>query len=321
MRLSFGRYIAYDSVIHRMDPRLKLFMLLTLMVAIFFPSGFTGYAIIGIALGLIYILSKLPFRMLFSLLKPIMFMFIFLLIINCFLVKSGYLGWHWGGSPEAIGPVAPGGQTWFAFSEKAIYSALYMAIRIYLMITITTILTSTTQPLDLTLALEDLMSPLKLVKFPVHILSTIISIALRMIPTLIEEASRIMKAQASRGVDFKHGHFKDKIKSTTSLIIPLLVSAFQKSEDLSYAMDARGYDPHAKRTRYRAYKFHFVDVIIFIFGVGIAGVVIAQSATMGQFTTFYEGWHWNGTELVYGYFKTGFLQMRIPHLDDFVVGW
>lgn len=123
-----------------------------------------------------------------------------------------------------------------------------MDLRIFLIVMITTILTATTQPLDLTLALEDLMSPLKLIKFPVHIFSIIISIALRMIPTLIEEAERIMKAQASRGVDFKHGKIKEKAKSLASLTVPLLVSAFQKADDLSNAMDARGYDPHEKRT-------------------------------------------------------------------------
>ena len=125
------------------------------------------------------------------------------------------------------------------------------------MISLTTILTSTTKPLDLSLAIEDLLSPLKLVKFPVHIFSTIIAIAFRMIPTLLEEASKIMKAQASRGVDYKNGNFKDKIKAIGSLVIPLLVSSFQKAEDLAYAMDARGYDPYQKRTRYKKFRLSF----------------------------------------------------------------
>ncbi|WP_368486272.1 energy-coupling factor transporter transmembrane protein EcfT [Spiroplasma sp. DGKH1] len=321
MRLSFGRYIAYNSPIHRMDPRVKLFMLIALMASIFFSTGFTGYVLLGCTVLTIFFMAHLRARMLFSLLKPILFMFTVLLIINCFLITNGYIGWHWGGKAEALGPSAPGGKGWFCFSEKAVFNALYMACRIYLMIMITTILTATTQPLDLTLALEDLLSPLKLVKFPVHILSTIISIALRMIPTLIEEAGRIMKAQASRGVDFKNGHFKDKIKSTTSLIIPLLVSAFQKAEDLAYAMDARGYDPHAKRTRYRHYHINFIDIIIFVFVAGIASVVIAQWATMGTSETFYNVWHWEGTGWVFGKIKTGFIPLRIPHIDDFVMGW
>jgi energy-coupling factor transport system permease protein len=124
------------------------------------------------------------------------------------------------------------------------------------MITLTTILTATTQPLEITLGLEDLLYPLRLIGIPVYIFSTIISIALRMIPTLIDEAGRIMKAQASRGVDFKHGRIIEKAKAMTSLIIPLLVSSFQKAEDLAAAMDARGYDPNQKRTRYHQFNFN-----------------------------------------------------------------
>jgi energy-coupling factor transport system permease protein len=119
---------------------------------------------------------------------------------------------------------------------------------------ITTILTSSTKPLDLTLSLEDLMKPLKIIKFPVHIFAMIISLAIRSIPILFEEGMRIMNAQASRGVDFKHGKLAEKVRSLISLLIPLLVSAFQKAEDLSNAMEARGYDPHQKRTRFRKYQ-------------------------------------------------------------------
>lgn len=163
------------------------------------------------------------------------------------------------------------------FSEKALYSALLMGWRIYLMITLTTILTGSTQPLELTLAIEDLLYPLKMIGIPVYILSMIISIALRMIPTLIDEAGRIMKAQASRGIDIKNGHFKDKVKGLTSLIIPLLVSSFQKAEDLAYAMDARGYDPHSKRTRYLQFEFRWTDVIVFTLGVSLFVLLIVYS--------------------------------------------
>lgn len=321
MRLSFGRYIAYNSLIHRMDPRVKLLMLISLMISIFFSTGFTGYIILGITIFIFFFLTKLPSKLLFILLKPILFMFIILLLINCFLLTDGYIGWHWGGKITATGPISAGGKNWFAFSEKSIFNSLYMACRIYLMILITTILTTTTQPLDLTLALEDLLSPLKLFKFPVHILSTIISIALRMIPTLIEEAGRIMKAQASRGVDFKNGRIKDKIKSTTSLIIPLLVSSFQKAEDLSYAMDARGYDPYAKRTRYRRYYINLYDIILFIFGFSISSIIVAQWVTMGQYDFFYEVWYWdvNYNSWVFGKIKTGFLQIKVLHIDEFVL--
>ncbi|AUB32062.1 energy-coupling factor transporter transmembrane component T family protein [Spiroplasma floricola] len=276
MRMVFGRYMPYNSMIHKMDPRLKLFMIIALIVVVFFPIGYTGFVLIATFIFLMYAVSKLSFKMLFKLFFPITFIFIVLILINIFMLR-----------PENFSNLADGGYNtgansfgyiykWkaFCFSEKALYSALYMTIRIFLMITLTTILTGTTQPLELTLAIEDLLWPLKLIGIPVYIFSTIISIALRMIPTLIDEAGRIMKAQSSRGIDFKNGKLVDKAKSMTSLIIPLLVSAFQKAEDLAYAMDSRGYDPHAKRTRYRQVKFRILDIVIFILGIGVFSALI-----------------------------------------------
>ncbi|AUM62967.1 energy-coupling factor transporter transmembrane component T family protein [Spiroplasma monobiae] len=281
MRMVFGRYMPYNSMIHKMDPRLKLFMIIALIVVVFFPIGYTGFVLVGSFILLMYSVSKLSFKMLLKLFFPIMFIFIVLILINIFMLKPSELNGIkfaelddglYGEWMETYGWV----YKWksLAFSEKAIYSALYMTIRIFLMITLTTILTGTTQPLELTLAIEDLLWPLKLIGIPVYIFSTIISIALRMIPTLIDEAGRIMKAQSSRGIDFKNGKLVDKAKSMTSLIIPLLVSAFQKAEDLAYAMDSRGYDPHAKRTRYRQVKFRILDIIIFVLGMGIFATLI-----------------------------------------------
>ncbi|ASP28682.1 energy-coupling factor transport system permease protein [Spiroplasma corruscae] len=270
MRMVFGRYMSYNSVIHKMDPRMKLLMIVSLIIVVFFPIGFTGFVLVGSLIFLMYFISKLSFKMLLKLFFPITFIFIVLVLINIFMLKPEFLKESADGLylTQDFGYIFK----WkvLYFSEKAAYSAIYMTIRIFLMITLTTILTGTTQPLELTLAIEDLLWPLKLIKIPVYIFSIIISIALRMIPTLIDEAGRIMKAQSSRGIDFKNGKFKDKAKAMTSLIIPLLVSAFQKAEDLAYAMDSRGYDPHAKRTRYRQVKFRFIDLLIFLIVMGVA---------------------------------------------------
>ncbi len=263
MRLSFGRYIPYNSLIHKLDPRLKLVMMIALISCIFFRQGYTGYIFIGTVVLILFVMSRLKFNMLWRLAKPIFFMVAFLFLINCFLLKptSANIGHYWGGGTH-------GGVSWFTVSEQACFQAIYLGIRIYFLIILTTILTSTTKPLDLTNALEDIMWPLKFVKFPVHIVAMIIAIALRMIPTLIEEAGRIMKAQASRGIDFRNGQIKDKVRSSVSLIIPLLVSAFQKAEDLAYAMDSRGYNPKSKRTRYRSYPFKAQDLVIFFLVIG-----------------------------------------------------
>ena len=258
MRLSVGRYVPFNSIIHRMDPRIKLFSLILLIACIFIRTGFTGYALLSAVIFLIYFTAKLKIGVLGRILKPILFMVVVLFIVNCFLIKPG----------NGVNIGAHVGTSWFVLSEAAAYQSLYLGIRIYLMITVTTILTSTTQPLDLTLAIEDLLTPLKLIRFPVHILSTIISIALRMIPTLIDEAGRIMKAQASRGIDFANGKLK------VSLIIPLLVSAFQKAEDLAYAMDARGYDPKSTRSRYRQYKIKLFDLFCLLLTAGVITAII-----------------------------------------------
>lgn len=264
MKISFGRYLPLNSIIHRVDPRIKLVVLICLISSLFFHTGFEGYILIGLTVITIFFCAKLPFMMLLKLMRPILFMGLVLFIINCFLTDGPNVGmiWHWHGTK---------------ISYKAIFVSLYITVRIYLMILITTILTTTTQPLDLTLALEDLMMPLKIIRFPVHIISMIISIALRSIPTLLDEAGRILKAQASRGVDLKNGHFKEKVKSLVSLIIPLLVSSFQKAEDLAYAMDSRGYDPQGKRTRFRQYHIDFKDIFFFIIGIVLLAFLISYT--------------------------------------------
>ncbi|MBE4704312.1 energy-coupling factor transporter transmembrane component T family protein [Spiroplasma platyhelix] len=263
MKVSFGRYLPLNSIIHKVDPRIKLVVLISLIVSIFFNTGFTGYCIIGAVILLVFFSARLPYTLLIRLLIPMSFIIVILFILNCFIIK---------GNSENIGVI----WNWqfLTLSYRGIFSSVYIGLRIYLMIITTTILTTTTQPLDLTLALEDLMMPLKLIRFPVHIISMIISIALRSIPTLFDEAGRILKAQASRGVDLKNGHFKEKVKALVSLIIPLLVSAFQKAEDLAYAMDSRGYDPQGKRTRFRQYHIDFKDVLFFVLGVGLLAFII-----------------------------------------------
>lgn len=289
MRMVFGRYIPNNSIMHKMDPRLKLLMIIVMIVVLFFPIGFTGFALIGPVILLMYAISKLRWSMLFKILIPVSLIFIVLLIINVFAGKPDFdvNSGTWDDLANGIGIFksdvndgyilvlgnakfnAEAGtiKGFMIITESTLYNAIYMTLRIFLMITLTSILAGTTQPLSLTLAIEDLLWPLKAIGFPVFIFSTIISIALRMIPTLIDEAGRIMKAQASRGIDFKNGKLKDKAKTMVSLIIPLLVSSFQKAEDLAYAMDSRGYDPSAKRTRYRQFHFRFSDLIFFSIGI------------------------------------------------------
>ena len=163
-----------------------------------------------------------------------------------------------------------------AISYSAIFSTAYVFVRLVLVVMITSVVTSTTKPMELTFGIEWLLYPLKFVKIPVHEIGMIISLALRYIPTLMEESERIMKSQASRGVDFKNGKFKEKFKSITSLIVPLFMSSFIKASDLADTMEARGYDPKSKRTRYRMLSWRWVDTLWLIVIAIFLGLIIAQ---------------------------------------------
>lgn len=259
----FGRYCSRDTVIHKLDARNKILLLILLFVAIFlqFNLWSTTLIISGVLLLILIILmiiSKTSIISLFKSLKGMWFLILFLLVIYIFVPNSTY---KYEAFKIGTYPIY-----WDAF-----YQCGYIILRLIMMLCITMILTSTTKPMDLTRGLEWGMTPLKPIKFPAHEISMTISIALRFIPTILEETNRIMKAQESRGVDFKHGKISSRVRAIVSLIIPLFVSAIERSEELANAMEARGYDPRGKRTAYHKLQFHFCDlvalfVVLLIFG-------------------------------------------------------
>ncbi|MCH4235802.1 MAG: energy-coupling factor transporter transmembrane protein EcfT, partial [Bacilli bacterium] len=249
--ITLGRYIPFNSFIHRADPRLKLFSVIMIMVMVFFrfsstEMNFIMYGILGLLILVLMLIAHIRIRSLFRQLKALWMMMIILLIINIFTFRTA------------------GDKVWFTLFNYSFYYApfiqtAYIFLRLVLMIALTMVLTGTTRPLDLTYALEWYMYPLKFIHFPVHEVAMTISIALRFIPTLLDETGRIMKAQESRGVDFKKGKIKERLRAIVALIIPLFISAFQRSDDLANAMEARGYNPSAKRTRYRILKWRLAD--------------------------------------------------------------
>jgi len=270
--VAFGRYVPYDSKIHRLDPRFKLLAMIIFMVSIFirFPGNgeiymnFIMYGIIAIIVFIIMAIAHIRLLDLFKQLKSLWFMVLILLIVNVLLPNEGpyFLIFNT-----------------IKIYHNALYNTAYIFIRLVLMISLAMILTGTTAPLDLTYALEWYLTPLKVIKFPTHEIAMTISIALRFIPTLLDETDRIMKAQASRGVDFQNGKFKEKIRAIISLIVPLLVSAFQRSEELANAMEARGYNPGAKRTRYRILKWKLRDwVALFLLAAFFAAILYISIA-------------------------------------------
>ena len=253
-----GKYLPLNSPIHRIDPRAKIIALFLLIVAIFVPNSWWAYLVIGVFVLAAVFISRLTISFILKALKPMIFMMVFLCIINAFSIRTGSELLHIGS---------------FTVYSDAVFNTLFIIARLLLMINITTILTATTKPLDLTLGLEYLMKPLSLLKFPTHEVAMMISIALRFIPTIIEETMRIMNSQKSRGVDFEEGSFREKISAILSLIVPLFSVAFERAYELADAMEARGYVPGAERTRYRTLKFRASD---FLF-IAIATAILAFS--------------------------------------------
>jgi energy-coupling factor transport system permease protein len=229
---------------------------------VFFDAGFIGYGVLSLLVIVMIFLSKMGVKQLIKAIKPMMFMIAFLMFFNLLFLKTGDLLFK-------IGIIS--------IYSGAIKQTLYIAIRLILIIIMTTILTATTKPLDLTLGLESLLGPLKKVGFPTHIVAMMISIALRFIPTLLEETERIMKAQASRGVEFSEGTIKEKILAIVSLIIPLFISSFQRAEDLANAMESRNYNPEAPRTRYKQLKWRSTDTISLVVVLAVSVSVITLS--------------------------------------------
>ena len=276
--ITFGRFTSFNTPIHRLDPRNKIMMTILMLVTIFLKvdSWSTTLILSGIVLLFLIVvmaISKISFINLFKSLKAMWLLVVFLLVIYVFIPNPFY-------NPEHIAFYIGT----YPINYDAFYQCGYIILRIIMMLMVTMVLTSTTSPMNLTYGLEWYMTPLKLVKFPAHIVAMTLSIALRFIPTLLDETDRIIKAQSSRGVDFEHGGFFKKFGAIISLIIPLFVSAITRSEELSDAMEARGYDPYAKRTRYRVLKFHLSDLFSFllvavIFGGMLTLVILDTSGT------------------------------------------
>ena len=260
MNTALGRYLPVDSWVHRLDARVKILMTILLMVCLFlnYANWTMTYSIMALLAIIILVLlysCKMTFLQVLKSFRSLIFMMVFLLVIYLLVPTA---------NPTL--PVAWNLNGWVVYWD-AFAQAGKILLRLMLMIMTTMVLTSSTKPLDLTYAFEWYLTPLKLVKAPVPEISMMISIALRFIPTLLEDAQRVMKAQASRGVDFAKGHLWRRITGITSLIIPLFVSSFLRSEELANAMECRGYDPRLPRTRYRKLQFHWYDLVVTLFFV------------------------------------------------------
>ena len=261
--ITLGQYFPGASAIHRLDPRNKVLLTLAYIVAIFLVKGFFGYAL---AAALVYAccrLSGIPVRYLARGLRPLRVILLFTAVLNLFTSGSGRIMF----------------QVWFIQATwQGLSNAIFYTLRLTLLVLGSSLLTLTTSPIALTDALERLLSPLRAVKFPAHELAMMMTIALRMIPTLLEETDKIMKAQSARGADFESGNLLRRAKAMIPLLVPLFISAFRRAEDLAVAMECRCYHGGEGRTRMRVLKMSRVDVCgavfmaIFLTGFFFTGI-------------------------------------------------
>ncbi|MFD1708080.1 energy-coupling factor transporter transmembrane component T family protein [Siminovitchia sediminis] len=235
-KMIFGRYIPGDSALHRLDPRAKLLFVFGFILIVFLANNVVTYSLLVTFVLLLIALSKMNIRFLINGLKPVIILIIFTFFLQLFFNKEGDVIFQIGG---------------INIHEEGLRMAVFISIRFFLLVFVTTLMTLTTTPITLTDGLESLMNPLRRLNFPVHELALMMSISLRFIPTLMDETDKIMKAQMARGVEFSSGPIKDRIKAIVPLLIPLFVSSFKRAEELATAMEARGYQGGEGRTKYR----------------------------------------------------------------------
>ena len=231
--ITLGQYYQTDSVLHRLDPRVKLVGTFTYLISLFIVSSFAGYLLAGLFLFAMIKLSNVPFRYIVRGMKTILFLLLITVFFNLFLTPGEVIWQFWI----------------FKITREGVSFAVKMALRLSLLILGSSIMTLTTTPTQLTDALESLMNPLKKVRVPVHEIAMMMSIALRFIPILMEETDKIMKAQIARGADFESRNIVKKIKSLVPLLVPLFISAFRRANDLAMAMEARCYQGGEGRTK------------------------------------------------------------------------
>ncbi len=261
----FGQYYPAKSPVHRMDPRSKIVLLILYIVMIFIVKNFWGFLLTGGLLLATVFLSKVPLKSMLRSVKAIIFIILFTFIINIFFHKEDGAKILW--------------DVWLIrnVTDKSLYYAIFMALRLLLLVLGSSILTLTTTPVSLTDGIESLLKPLSYIKFPVHELALIMSIALRFIPTLMEETERIIAAQKARGADFESGNLFKRAKALLPVLIPLITSAFRRAEELGDAMDARCYNGSKNRTKYKKLKFSLVDLFGTVLSLTVlAGVILCN---------------------------------------------
>ena len=255
--IQIGRYLPGDSFLHRMDPRVKMVLLFFFLLLIFFVENAAGFLALSVAVALLMVFSEGPLGMQLRSIRPILWIVLFTFGVHLFMTP--------GTEVFRIGPL---GVTW-----EGIARGSYISLRLVLLILLSTLLTLTTSPLRLTDGLEALLSPLRRFRVPVHELSMMMTIALRFVPTLLEELDRIMKAQKARGADFERGNIMQRLRAVVPVLVPLFLSAFRRADELALAMEARCYRGGEGRTQMKELRMERLDyAAIAVFVLGAAGI-------------------------------------------------
>ena len=246
MNITIGQYYPTNSVIHNLDARIKIMGTFLYIAAVFVAKGVLGYAVCAAFLALVIHLSKVPLKMLLGGLKPIIFIILFTVTLNILFTDGKDILWRYG---------------ILKISVQGILLAVKMAVRLIMLVMGSSVLTLSTTPIQLTVGMEYLLKPYKKIGVPAHEIAMMTSIALRFIPTLVEELDKIRKAQMARGADFDTGTLAQKAKSLIPLLVPLFVSAFRRADELAMAMEARCYRGDINRTRMNELEMHKDDYI------------------------------------------------------------
>lgn len=257
-KMIFGRFIPGNSFVHKLDPRSKLLFVFTFIVIVFLANNITTYAVLLVFTLLIIMLSRIRLYFLINGLKPVIFLMAFTLILHLLMTKEGEVLLDLG---------------FIKIYEEGLRQGIFISVRFLVLVFMTSILTLTTSSISITDGLETLLNPFKKLKLPVHELALMMSIALRFIPTLMDETDKIMKAQMARGSDLSAGPLKNRLKAVVPLLVPLFISAFKRAEDLATAMEVRGYRGGEGRTRYRQLNWTMKDTLSLIVLVLIAVVL------------------------------------------------
>ncbi|MCQ2409086.1 MAG: energy-coupling factor transporter transmembrane protein EcfT [Clostridia bacterium] len=259
--VSFGQYYPTNSVVHRLDARVKLLLSLLFIIGIFFIQSYFGFILTAAVLIFIVIMARLPMASVMKSVRGILFIVLFTAILNLFLIKEGRVLVHW---------------KIFTITENGVHTTIKMTLRLVLLISGASLLSLTTTPVALADGVESLMKPLTLIKVPVRDIAMIMSIALKFIPTLFSETSKIISAQKARGASFDTGNIFARAKALLPVLIPLFVNSFRRADELAFAMDARCYNASEKRTKMKKAKIGIGDIIAMLFMCSFFVVIILE---------------------------------------------